>query len=60
MDWQLPTVVVVLTLSLAYLARVSWRTWFTSSKSGCTSGCGKCTTPQPDPTSINRIRLPQV
>lgn len=60
MDWQLTVVVAVLAVSLVYLARASWRTWFTSSKTGCTSGCGKCSTPQPDATPTNRIRLPQV
>jgi FeoB-associated Cys-rich membrane protein len=57
MDWQTPTVGLVVFAAAAYVIRSALRTFF-GSKSGCGSGCGKCggaATAEP-----GRIALPRV
>jgi hypothetical protein len=45
-------------LAAAYIARATWKTW-SGKKTGCASGCGKCTAPTaPEPKG--RFSLPQV
>jgi hypothetical protein len=56
-DWQLAATLALVGLAAAYIARTTWKTW-TGKKSGCGSGCGKCTTPEP-PEEMGRISLPQ-
>jgi hypothetical protein len=40
MDWQLPITVFVVLVAAAYVARMTWRAWFSSKASGCGGGCG--------------------
>jgi hypothetical protein len=54
MNWQLPTVLLIVLLASCYLARRAWRTW-TARKGACGGGCscsGKAASaPADGPTS---------
>jgi hypothetical protein len=55
MDWQTPTVGILVFTAIVYLVRSSLRNWF-GSKSGCGSGCGKC---GEEKDAHGRIALPR-
>ena len=55
---QLVAVWVVVCVSVAYVLRATWRTWF-GAKAGCVSGCGKCAAPD-ETTTEGRFPLPQL
>jgi hypothetical protein len=55
---QLVTTLLIVGLAAAYVARAAWREW-AGRKSGCGSGCGKCSAPAP-PETKGRFPLPQV
>lgn len=40
-DWQLALVLPIVGAAVAYLARLTWRSW-RGRGSGCGSGCGSC------------------
>ena len=52
MDWQLLLVLVAVGASVAYLARLGWRTW---RRRGCTAGCGCAKAPAPGATQVTLI-----
>jgi FeoB-associated Cys-rich membrane protein len=56
MDWQTPTVGMLVAAAAAFVVRSALRTFF-GSKSGCGSGCGKCGDAVQEP---GRISLPRV
>lgn len=58
MSLQLAATFVAIALAAGYLLRAACR-MFTRKKSGCSSGCGKCSTPD-SPEQNGRISLPQV
>ena len=56
-NWQLAATLAIIGLAAAYVIRLTWKSW-TGKKTGCGSGCGKCSTPEP-PEEKGRISLPQ-
>ena len=59
MSAQLLAVYVLIGLAGLFVARATVRTWFTGSKAGCGSGCGKCpAAPTAEPVPTKRIGLP--
>jgi hypothetical protein len=55
---QLVATLAIIALAAAFVARATWRAW-AGKKTGCASGCGKCSAP-PAPEPNGRISLPQV
>lgn len=55
---QLIIVGVIVALAAGYVLRAAWKTWAGGSKPGCGSGCGKCATPDPQPSANGRRPLP--
>jgi len=60
MSFQLLIVCVLILGALAFVARSTFRTWFTASKAGCGSGCGKCAAPAAEEPGKKRVGLPLV
>jgi len=54
---QLIAVGVVVAFAAGYILRATWKTWV-GKKAGCGSGCGKCSTPTPEPDPPGRRSLP--
>ena len=57
-DVQLIAVWVMVGVSVTYVLRATWRTWF-GAKAGCASGCGNCAAPVETKTE-GRFPLPQI
>ena len=60
MSLQLFIVYGLILGAVAFVARSTFRTWFTASKAGCGSGCGKCAAPAADQPGKKRVGLPLV
>ncbi len=56
MDWQTPTVGLLVMAATVYLARKAWNTFF-GKKPGCGSGCGTCGAEEE--SKAGRISLPR-
>src|SRR5579883_140960 len=55
---QLIVVALIVALAAAYVLCATWKTWFSASKPGCGSGCGKCAAPTPEPQPVANGRRP--
>ena len=60
MSLQLFIVYGLILGAVAFVARSTFRTWFTPSKAGCGSGCGKCAAPVVEARDAKRVGLPLV
>lgn len=56
MDWQLWVVVLLVAISLGFLARAAWRTWAGTS-GGCTGSCKCSDKDRADPSRNGHITL---
>ena len=53
---QLVVVLLVVAGAALYVLRATWKTWFGAAKSGCASGCGKCSAPAAEPPEASGRR----